>query len=196
MGILHYRTGAAHERIDGAPYRFKNFFGRRGVVIAERGEHTFYAEQFVFGVLLGMEAEPPFSLYYQGDWQYGIVRPMQFPKQLPVSYDCVLDQINNFESYLHEDLRYRSLKVPEQFIEVTSRLFFFFLSCFPDGRYPKLTRPQEDAMAAAFTLMGLGALSDTSIKPDVLLEVFRVSERRLENAMKRIFITMQREKES
>ncbi|MBQ1821088.1 MAG: hypothetical protein II117_05730 [Clostridia bacterium] len=153
-------------------------------------------KQFVFGVLLGMDAEPPFSLYYQGDWQYGVVRPMEFPKQLPVSYDCILDQINGFESYLNEDLRYRTLKVPEQFVEVTSRLFYFYLSCFPDGRYPKLTRQQEDAMAAAFTLMGLGALSDTTIKPDVLLEVFQVSERRLENAMKRIFMTMQREKES
>lgn len=153
-------------------------------------------KQFVFGLLLGMEAEPPFSLYYQGNWQYGVARPLQAPKRLPVSYDCILDLITGFESLLHEDLRYRNLTVPEQFVDVSTRLFYFYLSCFADGKYPKLTRPQEDATAAAFVLMGLGALNDTSIKPDVLLDVFQVSERRLENAMKRIFMTMQREKES
>ena len=51
-------------------------------------------------------------------------------------------------------------------------------------------------MAAAFLLMGLGALSDASIKPDVLMDVFGVSPRRLENALKRILSTMQKTKES
>ena len=33
------------------------------------------------------------------------------------------------------------------------------------------------------------------IKPDVLMNLFDVSERRLENALKRIFMTMHKEKE-
>ncbi len=152
-------------------------------------------KQFVFGLLLGMEAEPPFSLYYQGDWQYGIARPMQLPKELPVSYETILGLITDFRSILHEDMRYRGINVPDQLSDVSSRLFFFFLSCFPDGKYPRLTRQQEDAFAAAFVMMGLGALNDNTIKPEVLLDAFHVSERRLENAMKRIFITMQKRKE-
>lgn len=152
-------------------------------------------KQFVFGLLLGMEAKPPFSLYYQGEWQYGIVRPMRLPQRLPVSYDSILGMIVDFEKTLHDDIRYRGIKVNEQLSDVTSRIFFFYLSCFRDERYPQITRKQEDAFAAAFLLMGLGALNDVSIKPDVLMNLFDVSERRLENALKRIFMTMHKEKE-
>lgn len=153
-------------------------------------------KQFVFGVLLGMEAKPPFSLYYQGEWQYGVVRPLAMPQRLPVSYDSILGMITEFEQMLHEDLRYRSIKVPEQLTSVSLRIFFFYISCFADGKLPHITHLQEDAMAAAFLLMGLGALSDASIKPDVLMDVFGVSPRRLENALKRILSTMQKTKES
>ena len=153
-------------------------------------------KQFVFGVLLGMEAKPPFSLYYQGEWQYGVVRPLAMPQRLPVSYDSILGMITEFEQMLHEDLRYRSIKVPEQLTSVSLRIFFFYISCFVDGKLPHITHLQEDAMAAAFLLMGLGALSDASIKPDVLMDVFGVSPRRLENSLKRILSTMQKTKES
>lgn len=157
-----------------------------------RFDQTDEDKQFVFGLLLGMEAKPPFSLYYQGEWQYGIVRPMRMPDTLPVSYDAILGMINEFESMLRENIRYRDLKVPEQFTDVTSRIFFYYLSCFPDGKLPHITRAQEDALAAAFVMMGLGAMNDASIKPDVLMDVFDVTSRRLENALKRIFITMQK----
>lgn len=153
-------------------------------------------KQFVFGLLLGMEAEPPFTLYYGGEWQYGIVRPMRMPDHLPVSYDAILGMINGFESTLHEDLRYRDLKIPEQLSEVASRIFFFYLACFRNEKLPQITRQQENAYAAAFILMGLGSMNDVSVKPDVLMNVFGVTERRLENALKKIFITMQNAKES
>lgn len=153
-------------------------------------------KQFVFGLLLGMEAKPPYSLYYQGEWQYGIVRPMRVPKKLPLSYECILEMIGTFEQDLHDDLRYRDLAVPEQHSEVTSRIFFFYLSCYPDGKYPTISRQQEEAYAAAFILMGLGALNDLSIKPDVIMDLYHVSERRMENALRRILSTMHKEKES
>ena len=153
-------------------------------------------KQFVFGILLGMEAKPPYSLYYQGDWQYGIVRPMRMPETLPVSYDAVLGLINEFEHTLRGDLRYRDLKIPEQLSDVASRIFYYYLSCFPEGKLPHITRQQEDALAAAFVLMGLGSMNEVSIKPDVLMDVFDVTPRRLENALKRIFVTMQKDKET
>lgn len=152
-------------------------------------------KQFVFGLLLGMEAPPPFSLYYQGEWQYGVVRPVRMPDRLPVSYDSVLDMINGFADILKEDTRYRNIKVPEHLSEVAERIFYFYLSCYPDGKYPHLTRQQEDATAAAFLMMGLGALNDSSISPELFMDVFCVSERRLANALKKVFLTMQRMKE-
>jgi tetratricopeptide (TPR) repeat protein len=153
-------------------------------------------KQFVFGMLLGMEAEPPFSLYYQGDWQYGIVRPMRMPDALPVSYDAILGMINEFEHMLHEDLRHRTVKVPKELVEVSTRIFFFYLSCFEGKRLPQISREQENAMAAAFLLMGFGALNNPTIKPEMLMDVFEVTERRLENALKKIFTTIQNVKES
>ena len=153
-------------------------------------------KQFVFGLLLGMDAKPPFSLYYRGDWQYGIVRPMQLPQNLPRSFDNILGMITDFERMLHEDLRYRNQKIPEQLSDVAMRIFFFYLSCFPEGKLPHLSHQQEDAMAAAFLLMGFGALNDSSVKPELLMDVFEVSPRRLENSLKRILSTMQRAKEN
>ena len=153
-------------------------------------------KQFIFGLLLGMEAKPPFSLYYQGDWQYGIARPMVVPQRLPVSYESVLGLISDFSDTVHNDIRYRDLKIPSELSDVSTRIFFFYLSCFGDGKLPHITRQQEDALAAAFIVMGLGALNVSTVKPDVILDVFDVSERRLENALKRILMTMHREKES
>ena len=149
----------------------------------------------MFGLLLGMDAKPPFSLYHQGEWQYGVVRPMSIPQKLPVSYDSILGMIMNFEKILHEDLRYRELPVPERLADVSMRIFFFYLACFPSGKLPHMTHLQEDAMAAAFILMGLGAMNDATIKPEVLLEVFDVSPRRLENSLKKILSTMQKMRE-
>ena len=150
-------------------------------------------KQFVFGLLLGMEAKPPFSLYYQGEWQYGTVRPMRMPSKLPVSYDSILGMIVDFEKLLHEDLRYRDLQVPARLTEVSTRIFFFYISCFEE-RLPHITRQQENAIAAACILMGYGALNDTSVKPEMLLEIYDVSPRRMENALKRILATMEKER--
>jgi hypothetical protein len=153
-------------------------------------------KQFIFGLLLGMEAKPPFSLYYQGEWQYGIARPMVVPQHLPVSYESVMNMISEFPALVRENIHYSELTIPNDLCDVATRIFFFYVSCFKDGKLPHISRPQEDALAAAFIMMGLGALQTTSIGPDVLLDVFDVSARRLENALKRVLTTMQREKES
>ena len=153
-------------------------------------------KQFVFGLLLGMEAQPPYSLYYQGEWQFGIARPMVVPPRLPISYESILSMISDFPETIRDDIRYRDVHIPDDLVDVARRVFFFYLSCFKDTKLPHITRQQEDAMAAAFIMMGLGALNATQIMPDVIMDVFEVSPRRLENALKRILITMHREKES
>ena len=161
-----------------------------------RFDQTDEDKQFVFGLLLGMEAKPPFSLYYQGAWQYGVARPLMVPDNLPVSYESISHQILGFEEMLHSDLRYGKVEVPTRLSEVSMRIFYFYLASFGGERYPHLSKPQEDAMAAAFVLMGLGALNDTSISPEIICNALGVSERRLENALKRIFTSLHQEKEN
>ena len=153
-------------------------------------------KQFVFGLLLGKEAKPPFTIYYQGEWQYGAARPISMPERLPVSYDSILNYITAFEQYLHADLRSVHLEVPARLTEVSVRIFFLYLATFRDGRYPHIRREQELSMAAAFILMGLGAIHHPTIKPDDVMRVYDVSERRLENALNRILTALNAERES
>lgn len=153
-------------------------------------------KQFVFGLLLGMEAKPPFSLYYQGEWQYGVARPMVVPQRLPVSYESILQMISGFTDSVRDDIRYRELMIPSDLSDVSARIFFFYLACFGDGKLPHITRQQENALAAAFIMMGLGAMNVSSVKPEVILDIFDVSARRLQNALKRVLMTMHKEKES
>ena len=160
-----------------------------------RFDQTDQDKQFVFGLLLGMEAKPPFSLYYQGAWQYGVIAPMLIPDHLPVSYESICDMIESFESYLHENVLYRKIEVPQRLTEVSVRVFYYYLATFCDGQYPQITRKQENALAAAFILMGLGALNATHITPDIVCSTFDVSERRLGNALKRVFMSLHKQDE-
>lgn len=161
-----------------------------------RFDQTDGDKQFVFGLLLGMEAKPPFSLYYQGTWQYGVARPMAVPEHLPVSYESIFRMIAEFEIHLHGDLRYRKLEVSPRLPEVALRIFYLYLASFEGGRLPHISKAQENAMAAAFVLMGLGAINDTTVSPEAICNALDVSPRRLENALKRIFVALHREKEN
>lgn len=160
-----------------------------------RFDQTDSDKQFIFGLLLGMEAKPPYSLYYQGAWQYGVVSPMMIPEHLPVSYESILDMIESFEAYLHENVAFRKIEVPQHLNDVSLRIFYYYLSTYEDGRYPHITREQENAMAAAFVLMGVGALNATTIAPEVICATYDVSARRLENAIKRILTRLSRKTE-
>ena len=161
-----------------------------------RFDQTDGDKQFVFGLLLGMEAKPPFSLYYQGAWQYGVARPMAVPERLPISYESVFRMIVDFEQYLHEDVRYRKIEVPPRLSEVASRVFYLYLATFEGSRLPHITKPQENALAAAFILMGIGALNDAQITPEAICSALNVSARRLENALKRVFMSLHQDKEN
>ena len=160
-----------------------------------RFDQTDQDKQFVFGLLLGMEAKPPFSLYYQGAWQYGVVTPVMIPEHLPVSYESVYEMIESFETYLKEDVRYRKLEVPPRLTEISIRIFYFYLAAYSDGKYPHIRKEQENALAAAFVLMGLGALNATHIPPEVVCNTYDVSERRLGNALKRVFMSLHKQEE-
>ncbi len=152
-------------------------------------------KQFVFGLLLGREAKPPFTIYYQGDWQYGVAHPVSIPEHLPISYESILDYINDFGRYLHGDIRFAQTEVPARLGEFSSRIFFLYIASFDGGKFPHIRKEQERAMAAAFILMGLSAFNNVSVKPEDLIRVFDVSERRLENALKKILTALHTDKE-
>ena len=158
-----------------------------------RFDQTDGDKQFIFGLLLGMEAKPPFSLYYQGAWQYGVAKPVIVPDRLPVSYESIYEMITGFEDLLHGDVRYRKIEVSPHLNDVASRIFYLYLASFEGARLPTITRAQENALAAAFVMMGLGAMNDTSIPPETICNVLNVSERRLANALKRVLIALHNE---
>lgn len=160
-----------------------------------RFDQTDQDKQFIFGILLAMDAKPPFSLYYQGAWQYGVVTPILIPDRLPVSYESICDMIESFEAYLHENVCYRKLEVPQRLTDVSMRIFYYYLATFSDGRYPHITRQQEDALAAAFIMMGLGALNASHITPEMICNTYGVSERRLGNAVKRVLMSLHKQEE-
>ena len=160
-----------------------------------RFDQTDNDKQFVFGLLLGMEAKPPYSLYYQGSWQYGVVSPVMMPDRLPVSYVSIIELIESFEEYLHENVAYRKIEVPQHLNEVALRVCYYYLSSFAGAKYPHITRDQENAMAAACILMGVGALNAANISPEMICNTYQVSARRLENAIKRILTRLNRKTE-
>jgi hypothetical protein len=153
-------------------------------------------KQFVFGLLLGREAKPPFTIYYQGDWQYGVAHPIAMPERLPISYESILHYITDFERYLHGDIRFVHVEVPARLSDFSARIFFLYLATFRNGQFPHIRKEQERSMAAAFILMGLSAVNSSAIKPDDVIRLFDVSERRLENALKKILTALHPEKES
>ena len=117
------------------------------------------------------------------------------PEHLPVSYESVYEMIESFETYLKEDVRYRKLEVPPRLTEISIRIFYFYLAAYSDGKYPHIRKEQENALAAAFVLMGLGALNATHIPPEVVCNTYDVSERRLGNALKRVFMSLHKQEE-
>ena len=115
---------------------------------------------------------------------------MIVPDHLPVSYESIYDTVMNFEEFLHGDVRYRKVEVPSRLNEVALRVFYLYLASFEGARLPTISKQQESALAAAFVMMGLGAMHETSISPEMICNVLNVSERRLENALKRVLLSL------
>lgn len=151
-------------------------------------------KQFVFGVLLSMEAKPPFALYMGGSWQYGSVQPLTVPDRLPHSYSYILWSIQQLRDRAEVSSKKDAELVSNHVIEVAVRIFMLYTDSL-NGFFPKLKKEQEDAMAAAFVLLSLGSLENSNISPQMLCDWYGLSRRRLENALQRIFRQLQKDKE-
>ena len=155
----------------------------RSVLMSYR--HGDDEKQFVFGVLLSIDAKPPFALYLGGSWQYGAVAPMTVPDRLPRSYSYVMWNIQNVRKRVEEAGDDGSV-ITDHLIDVAVRVFILYANSF-EGYYPRLTRQQEEALSAAFVLLAVGSTEGCEITIEMLSNWYQVSRRRLENALQRVY---------
>lgn len=140
-------------------------------------------KQRAFAALQLMEGKEPYALYYNGVWQYGALRPASLPEDLPISYQAIFHELSQCEE---------QYSLSEGTAEVAQRIFYYYVVT-RQGDYPRLNRLQETAMAAAFVLMALHAQKQETT-PEEVCGLFGVSMRRLNNALRRIFQTLEKEK--
>lgn len=150
-------------------------------------------KQLVLQALLAMRSQPPFSMYINGMWQYGIAQPLVLPDQLPRSFADILEAIRE-TSPNSGILPLETLHLPERTSEMATRIFVVYVVALR-GKFPRLTAEQTDAMAAAFVLMALSALGMDPIPHEEILNWYEVSQRRVDNALKRIFERLQSDSE-
>ncbi|MCL2695574.1 MAG: tetratricopeptide repeat protein [Clostridiales bacterium] len=141
-------------------------------------------KQQAFCALQSMGAEGPYSVYYNGVWQYGVVRPITPPERLPVCYQVVYDYLADVQD---EGLLGRRV------MDVAIKIYQYFISTLAD-ELPHLSQNQEVAMAAAFTLMASHTLQQDT-EPEQICDIYSITMRRLNNALQKIFLLMEGEKE-
>ncbi|MDO4543183.1 MAG: hypothetical protein Q4C01_01410 [Clostridia bacterium] len=136
----------------------------------ESKKHAFFA-------LREMGAKEPYGMFYNGVWQYGIMGQIEFPGDMPVPYRNVLALI--LETISSEGLG-------GAVADVAARIFLYYVEELK-GDYPRLTHDQEQAFAAAVSLMAFHA-TQLPHTPDDICEMYGVTLRRLNNALSKIFL--------
>lgn len=150
-------------------------------------------KQIVLQALLAMRSSPPFSMYINGMWQYGVAQPLVLPDHLPQCFADILDAIR--ETLPNSGiLPLELLHLPDRTAEMATRIFVVYVVALR-GKFPRLNAEQSNAMAAAFVLMALSALGTDPIPHEEILEWYEVSQRRVDNALKRIFERLQADSE-
>lgn len=139
-------------------------------------------KQLAVAALRYMGVHEPYPMYFNGCWQFGAIREMVDPEELPLSYHSILDKLDRIEELEG---------MPPRAGEVAARIFLYYLSML-EGEYPRITQPQEQAMAAAFSLMAAHALQ-SELTPEDLCKLFGVTLRRLNNALSKIFSAIEKE---
>lgn len=133
-------------------------------------------KQLAVSALRALDADIPHVMFYNGAWQYGRFRPLVVPERIPLNYEMILTQIQNIcEQHA----------VPRQTGELAYKTCLYYIGQL-NGKYPRLSQEQERAMAAAFLLLSAQA-SHLELTMEDIRGYFSVTERRLMNALKRIF---------
>ena len=136
-------------------------------------------KRHAFAALRRMGAKDPFSVYYNGVWQYGVARPIDVPERLPVCYQVIYDYL--------EDVQTEGL-LGRRVMDVAIKIYHYFISS--QSALPHLSQNQEVAMAAAFTIMAAHTLQ-LDVEPEQVCDIYAITMRRLNNALQKIFTLME-----
>ena len=145
-----------------------------------RGDQPDENKQLAFGALHTYDGAEPFAMFYNGLWQFGEVIHATLPEDLPRSYLKVFQRLARCAE---------QIACPEKTAELAQRAFYFFVLA-QKGRYRRISPTQEDAFVAAFVCMAIH-FQEQDIREEDLCEAFDITARRLNNALKIIFATLE-----
>ena len=145
-----------------------------------RGDQPDENKQLAFGALHTYDGAEPFAMFYNGLWQFGEVIHATLPEDLPRSYLKVFQRLARCAE---------QIPCPEKTAELAQRAFYFFVLA-QKGRYRRISPTQEDAFVAAFVCMAIH-FQEQDIREEDLCEAFDITARRLNNALKIIFATLE-----
>ncbi len=137
-------------------------------------------KQIAFGALHTYDGAEPYAMFYNGFWQFGEVIHATLPEDLPKAYLSVFQRLARCAE---------QIDCPEKTAELAQRAFYFFVLA-QRGKYHRISPTQEDAFTAAFVCMAIH-FQDQNIREEDLCEAYDITVRRLNNALKIIFSTLE-----
>ena len=145
-----------------------------------RADQSDESKQLAFGALHTYGGAEPHAMFYNGLWQFGEVIHATLPEDLPKAYMKVFQRLARCAE---------QIPCPEKTAELAQRAFYFFVLA-QKGRYRRISPTQVDAFVAAFVCMAVH-FQEQDIREEDLCEAFDITARRLNNALKIIFTTLE-----
>ena len=145
-----------------------------------RTDQTDEDKQLAFGALHTYEGAEPNAMFYNGLWQFGEVIHATLPADLPKPYMNIFQRLARCAEVI---------ACPEKTAELAQRAFYFFVLA-QRGRYRRISPTQEDAFTAAFVCMAVH-FQEQDIREEALCDAYDITVRRLNNALKIIFSTLE-----
>lgn len=138
-----------------------------------------------------MRIGTPITMYIGGEWQYGAFHSGLWPEHLPAAYEHILLGILRYRpDQRGEDM----VELPEQTADVAARIFAVYVISLGQA-FPKLSEEQQQAMIVAFLMMALNAIDVEQIPYEELFAYHGVTQRRVDNAIARVFSHLKTETE-
>lgn len=119
-------------------------------------------------------------MFYNGLWQFGEVIHATLPADLPRAYLKVFQRLARCAE---------EIACPDRTAELAQRAFYYFVLA-QKGVYRRISPTQEDAFTAAFVCMAI-RFQEQQISEVELCEAYDITARRLNNALKIIFTTLE-----
>lgn len=145
-----------------------------------RSDQSDEDKQIAFGALHTYDGAEPNAMFYNGLWQFGEVVHATLPADLPKPYMKVFQRLSRCAE---------EIACPDKTAELAQRAFYYFVLA-QNGTYRRISPTQEDAFTAAFVCMAVHFL-EQNISEVALCEAYDITARRLNNALKIIFTTLE-----